>query len=325
MEETTVKVQVKTPARLHFGLIDMNGDLGRLFGGLGVGINCPNVIVEAENSEDFSIKGVEVELANSIAQKFFSNYHLQPKASINVVEVIPAHIGLGSGTQLSIAIAVALARLFNLKASVPELAIAMGRAKRTAVGTTIFQVGGFVVDGGKNQKTQTFPPLIYRQPFPKEWRFIVAVPNTKEGLSNSEENYAFQKLAQMPAEDVGRICRLTMLKLLPALAEHDISNFGEALTKIQVLTGNYFAQAQGGTYSSSIAADCIEFMKNAGAHGVGQSSWGPALYGVVKQEEAKQMLSKVRVYLHKGAGGNVFIAKANNHGAIIKITDGAKV
>jgi predicted sugar kinase len=37
------------------------------------------------------------------------------------------------------------------------------------------------------------------------------------------------------------------------------------------------------------------------------------------------MLSKVQVYLHKGAGGNVFIAKANNHGAIIKITDGAKV
>lgn len=324
MEETALKVQVKTPARLHFGLIDMNGDLGRLFGGLGVGISRPNVIVEAEHSEDFSIKGFEVELANSIAQKFFSIYQLKPKASINIVEVIPAHIGLGSGTQLSIAIGVALARLFNIKASVPELAVAMGRAKRTAVGTKIFQVGGFVVDGGKNQKTQTFPPLIYRQSFPKEWRFIVAIPNGKEGLSNSEENCAFQKLAKMPAEDVGQICRLTMLKLLPALAEHDITNFGEALTKIQVLTGNHFAQAQGGTYSSSIAADCIEFMKDSGAYGVGQSSWGPALYGVVKQEEAKQMLSKVHAYLTKGAGGNVFVARANNRGAIIKIIDGAK-
>ena len=228
----------------------MNGDLGRMFGGLGVGIDHPNVTIEAQNSPNFAIKGQEVELANSIAQKFFSLYRLQPKASINVIEAIPPHIGLGSGTQLSIAIAVALAKIFDVKASVPELAVAMGRAKRTAVGTTIFQVGGFVVDGGKNQKTQSFPPLIYRQPFPTEWRFVVAIPRAQEGLSNSEENYAFKKLTEMPSEDVGQICRLIMLKLLPAIAEHDIGAFGDALTRIQILTGNYFAQAQGGTYSS---------------------------------------------------------------------------
>jgi beta-RFAP synthase len=316
-----VKVIVKTPARLHLGLIDMNGDLGRMFGGLGVGIDHPNVIVEAQNSPDYMIKGQEVELSNSIAQKFFSTYNLEPKANINVVEAIPPHIGLGSGTQLSIAIAVALAKLFDVKASVPELAVAMGRAKRTAVGTTIFQVGGFVVDGGKNQKTQSFPPLIYRQPFPTKWRFIVAIPNVKEGLSNSEENHAFQKLTKMPSEDVGQICRLIMLKLLPALAECDIEAFGEALTRIQVLTGNHFAQAQGGTYSSPAAAECIEFMKKTGAYGVGQSSWGPALYAVVKQEEAKQTLAQVKAYLHRSVGGEAYIAKANNRGAIIKILE----
>ena len=313
-----MKVIVKTPARLHLGLIDMNGDLGRMFGGLGVGIDHPNVTLEAQNSPNFVIKGQEVELAKCIAQKFFSTYHLQPKANINVVEAIPPHIGLGSGTQLSIALAVALAKLFDVKASVPELAVAMGRANRTTVGTTIFQVGGFVVDGGKNQKTQNFPPLIYRQPFPTEWRFVVAVPNAKEGLSNSEENHAFQKLTKMPSGDVGQICRLIMLKLLPALAEYDIEAFGDALTKIQVLTGNHFAQAQGGTYSSPAAAECIEFMKKSGAHGVGQSSWGPALYGVVKKEQAKQTLAQVKAYLHRGVGGEAFIAKANNRGATIK-------
>ena len=313
-----MKVIIKTPARLHLGLIDMNGDLGRLFGGLGVGIDHPNVIVEAQNSPNFAIKGQEVELANSIAQKFFSIYRLQPKVEINVVKTIPPHIGLGSGTQLSIAIAVALAKLFGIKASVPELAIAMGRAKRTAVGTTIFQVGGFVVDGGKNQKTQNFPPLIYRQPFPTNWRLVVAVPNAKEGLSNSEENHAFQKLTKMPSEDVGQICRLIMLKLLPALAEYDIEAFGDALTKIQVITGNYFAQAQGGTYSSPAAAECIKFLKKTGAYGVGQSSWGPALYAVVKQEHAKKTLAQVKEYLNRSVCGEAFIAKANNRGATIK-------
>jgi beta-ribofuranosylaminobenzene 5'-phosphate synthase len=316
-----VKVRIKTPARLHLGLIDMNGDLGRMFGGLGVCIDRPNVILEAQHSKNFSIEGKEVELVNSIAQRFFSIYHQQPKVSIKVIETIPPHVGLGSGTQLALAVAVALAKLAGVKASIPELAVAMGRAKRTSVGTTIFQSGGFVVDGGKNQKTNCFPPLIYRHPFPKEWRFIVAIPNIQEGLSNSQENHAFQELTKMNADDVGQICRLTMLKLLPALAEKDIESFGGALTKIQVLTGNYFAQAQGGTYSSSVATECINFMKKVGAYGVGQSSWGPAVYAIVKQHQAKQLLAQVKGYLRKSVGGVVFVAKANNKGATIKVVE----
>jgi beta-RFAP synthase len=321
MEEQTVKVQVKTPARLHLGLIDMNGDLGRMFGGLGVGIDRPNFIVEAQNAGDFTVMGQETELAEILAKRFLTAYQVKPKVCINVIEAIPSHIGLGSGTQFSLAIASVLARLFDVKASVPELAVAMGRARRTAVGTSIFESGGFVVDGGKNLKTTKCPPLIYHQPFPGEWRFVVAVPNLKEGLSNSEENHAFERLTKMSAEDAGQICRLIMLKILPALAEKDIESFGNALTKIQVITGNHFAQAQGGTYSSPAAAECIEFMKTAGTYGVGQSSWGPALYGVVKQDEAKQVLSKVKGFLRKGVGGQAFTAKGNNKGATIRVIE----
>jgi beta-ribofuranosylaminobenzene 5'-phosphate synthase len=321
MEEQTVKVLVKTPARLHLGLIDMNGDLGRMFGGLGVGIDHPNFVVEAQNAEKFMVTGQETELAAILANRFFTAYQVQPKVSINVVEAIPSHIGLGSGTQFSLAIATVLAKLFKVESSTPELAVVMGRARRTSVGTSIFEKGGFVVDGGKNLKTAKCPPLIYRQPFPSEWRFIVAVPNLKEGLSNSQEDHAFEKLSKMPAADAGQICRLIMLKLLPALAEHEIENFGEALTKIQVITGNHFAQAQGGIYSSPAAAECVEFLKTAGTYGVGQSSWGPALYGVVKQEEAREVLLKVKAYLRKGVGGQAFIAKANNKGATIKVIE----
>jgi beta-RFAP synthase len=160
----------------------MNGDLGRMFGGLGVGIDHPNIIVEVQNAENFSVKGKEAELSSILAKRFLSIYQIQPKVHVNVIEAIPSHIGLGSGTQFSLAIATALAKLFNVKANVPELAVAMGRARRTAVGTSIFELGGFVVDGGKNLTTPKCPPLIYRQPFPSEWRFIVAVPIFKEGL-----------------------------------------------------------------------------------------------------------------------------------------------
>lgn len=317
-----MKVYVKTPARLHLGLIDLNGDLGRMFGGLGVGIDHPNVIVEAEPSKTLSVEGQETELVTALAQRFFNAYHVQPNVHINVKQVIPAHVGLGSGTQLSLAVASALAKVCNVQASTEELTVAMDRAKRTGVGTAIFEKGGFVVDGGKAiAEDAKFPPLIYRQPFPTEWRFVVAIPNLIEGLSNSEENHAFDKLQKMRAEDVGKICRLTMLKLLPALAEKDIQNFGEALTTIQEVIGGYFAQVQGGDFTRPDIAECIDFIRKIGAYGVGQSSWGPALYGVIKQEEAKQALSKIEAYLNKSVGGQVFIAKANNKGATIKVVN----
>ena len=314
-----MKIWVKTPARLHLGLIDLNGDLGRMFGGLGVGIDHPNVIVEAEKSDGLYIEGKETKLVTEMTNRFLTFYNQPPKVRITIKNVIPAHIGLGSGTQLSLAVAVALARLYNVQASIQELTVVMGRARRTGIGTAIFEKGGFVVDGGKcTAENAPFPSLIYRQPFPAEWRFVVAIPNLIEGLSNSQENHAFDRLSKMPAEDVGKICRLTMLKLLPALAEVDIKNFGEALTRIQEIIGGYFAQVQGGKFTRADVEECIEFMKETGAYGVGQSSWGPALYGVVKKEEAKEALKDVKAYLNKGVGGQAFIAKANNKGATIK-------
>jgi beta-ribofuranosylaminobenzene 5'-phosphate synthase len=270
-----MRVTVKTPARLHLGLIDMNGDLGRLFGGLGVGIDRPNVVVEVKDSEQYLVEGRDFDLANSIVKRFLSTFGMDAKVAVKVVESIP----------------------------------------------TIFQRGGFVVDGGKSQKTNCFPPLIYRQPFPSQWRFVVAVPKSKEGLSNSQENHAFQELSAMSANEVGQICRLVMLRLLPALAEQDIESFGDAMTRIQVLTGKHFAQAQGGIYSSGEAADCIEFMKRMGAYGVGQSSWGPALYAVVGGDQAKSMQRKVEAYLRGSVGGYAFVARANNHGATIRVSE----
>jgi beta-RFAP synthase len=292
-----------------------------MFGGLGVGINQPNIIIEAQNASTLTVTGQETELATALANRFFNAYQVKPAGHIHVKEAIPAHTGLGSGTQLALAIATALAKLNSIKATVPQLAYAMGRAQRTGVGTAIFEKGGFVVDGGKKTgEAAGFPPLIYRQPFPDEWRFVTAVPNVKKGLSNSEETSAFKKLPPMHEGEVAKICRLTMLKLLPALAEKDIESFGEALTAIQIVTGNYFAHVQGGTYSNKEVAETLGFIKGLGAYGFGQSSWGPAVYGIVKQEQAQPALKKLKAYLAGGFGGEAFIAKPNNRGATIKVT-----
>jgi beta-ribofuranosylaminobenzene 5'-phosphate synthase len=324
MEDQRLKIHIKTPARLQLGLIDLNGELGRIFGGLGVGINQPNIILEAEHSSRFTVDGEKPELTQALAKRFFEAYHVQANVNLRVIQTIPEHSGLGSGTQMALAVATALAKLSNVESPTPELAVAMGRCQRTSVGTTIFEQGGFVVDGGKPLKNgaaaPTFPPLIFRQPFPEDWRFVVAVPDADKGLANDEEKTAFKRLPPMPPETVGKVCRLTMMKLLPALAEHDISSFGEALTNIQNTVGDYFAQVQGGRYASAATAETIQFMQNLGAYGVGQSSWGPACYGLFPEEAAEQAKLKVQAFLNGGVGGKVFTAKANNKGAYIKLT-----
>ena len=315
-----MKVYVKTPARLHLGLIDLNGDLGRLFGGLGVGIDRPSVILEAQRSERLSVTGEKTELVKAMARRFLETYNIKANASINVKQAIPEHAGLGSGTQLALAVATALSKLFNVDASIQELAKAMGRGQRTSVGTTIFEQGGFVVDGGKSTSKNSFPTTILRQPFPQDWVFVVAIPDVNKGLAKSEETVAFRALSPMTAENAGRICRLTMMKLLPSLIERDIKSFGEALTQIQTVIGEYFATVQGGTYSSLTATEGIALMQKLGAYGAGQSSWGPAFYGLTQKEEAEKIQLKVQAFLRESVGGQVFIAKANNRGAYIKVT-----
>ena len=315
-----MKVYIKTPARLHLGLIDLNGDLGRLFGGLGVGIDRPNVILEAQRSGKLAVTGEKSELVKALAKRFLETYNIKANVSIDVKQTIPEHIGLGSGTQLALAVATALSKMFDVNASIQELAKNMGRGQRTSVGTTIFEQGGFVVDGGKSTNKNSFPTTILRQPFPQDWSFVVAIPNAKKGLAKNEETAAFRALSPMSAEDAGRMCRLTMMKLLPSLIERDIKSFGEALTQIQTVIGEYFAEVQGGTYSSLTATEGIALMQKLGAYGAGQSSWGPAFYGLAQKEKAEKIKLKVKAFLRKSVGGQVFVAKANNRGAYIKVT-----
>ncbi len=316
-----MKVYIKTPARLHFGLIDLNGDLGRLYGGLGVGINQPNVILEAQPSKTMIINGEKTDLVQMLANKFKETYKIKSNVMITVKQAIPEHSGLGSGTQLALAVATAMTKLFNVKTTVQELALAMGRMQRTGVGTAIFEKGGFVVDGGKNTKNPQclLSPLIFRQPFPEEWRFIVVVPNVEKGFSNNQEATAFKNVKPMSTEEVGKICRLIVLKLLPALAEKNIETFGEALTQIQNTIGDNFANVQYGRYTNPSAVANIEYLQKLGAYGVGQSSWGPALYGLFLKENTKEITRKLQEFLNKKMGGQVFAAKAANRGAYIKI------
>lgn len=317
---------VKTPARLHLGFLDLNGSFGRIFGGIGVAISRPNVVVEAEPSEKLNISGCKSGHVRLLVERFIKRYKVRAGVTLKVKQVIPEHVGLGSETQLALAVAAALSRIFNIKASIRDLAVAMGRGEKSGVGAATFEHGGFIVEGGlrvegeHQQNFKAFPPTLFYHPFPSDWFFVVAIPNVKRGFTDKEERAAFKSLPPMEAGDADRICRLTLMKLLPSLIEHDIESFGEALTLIQNLVGNYFAKVQGGIYSSHESGECAEYMLKLGAYGAGQSSWGPTVYGLIRgKAEAKKLQSDVQAFLNKSVGGEVFYTGANNRGAYIKV------
>ena len=143
--------------------------------------------------------------------------------------------------------------------------------------------------------------------------------HTKIGLSGEAEKEAFRrvKASKKISEE---ICRLIQVKLLPSLRLEDIEGFGSALTEIDKRTGLYFEKAQGGVYRERIAPKMIECMLQSGAYGAGQSSWGPALYGLVRKKESEAVAEHMRNFLARNEmKGVVFVSPCNNAGARVDV------
>ena len=308
-------VRVEAPARLHLGMLAAAGDGPRRFGGLGVAVDRPAVVLEARPARELSAEGVDAERALAFARRSRDALGLTGGAQLHVVEAIPQHAGLGSGTKLALAVAKALAALERRDVDAPALAQAAGRGARSAVGMWTFALGGLVVEGGVRRGANRPAPLLARHPMPEEWRVVLVVPKAEPGLSGADEEHAFQRLVPSP-ERSAAIAQLVLASLLPALVEHDLEEFGAALTHVQQLVGDAFADVQGGRFHPRAAA-LVEALLRAGAAGAGQSSWGPAAYGVVGSESAGRELAGRMVRL-LGDEGSVELARFDNRGARVE-------
>jgi beta-ribofuranosylaminobenzene 5'-phosphate synthase len=308
-------VRVQAPARLHLGMLAVAGDGARRFGGLGVSVSRPAVVLEAEPADELSAEGAEAERALTFARRCCEALGVPGRARLRVVEAIPPHVGLGSGTKLALAVAQALAVLHGRTVDAPALAQAAGRAARSAVGMWTFALGGLVVEGGVRPGGEHPAPLLMRHEVPDEWRIVLVVPKAEPGLSGVAEAQAFGRLAPS-AERAAAIAQLVLTSLLPALVERDVEEFGGALTRVQRLVGDAFAPVQGGRFHPRAGA-LVEALLRGGAAGAGQSSWGPAVYGVVGSEAAGRELAR-RMEDVVGGAGSVEVVAFDNRGARVE-------
>ena len=144
-------VIVRAPSRLHLGLIDLNGSLRRVDGGIGISINEPGVLLEARPGEELKIRCDREDsdaIVRSVAERIISGAEFPYGASITVRQSPKKHVGLGSGTTLALATACALFALHGMRLPAEELAAITGRGGTSGIGTAAFKCGGFIVDGG---------------------------------------------------------------------------------------------------------------------------------------------------------------------------------
>jgi beta-ribofuranosylaminobenzene 5'-phosphate synthase len=311
------RVTVEAPARLHFGVLDLRGHRGRRFGGIGAAVPAPSVHLEAERTETVTAQGVDADRALEFAKRFLAHHGLEGGVRLGIHRAIPPHAGLGSGTQLGLAVARAIAGLYGLPTDPAQLAVAVGRGLRSAIGTWTFGLGGFVLEGGRLPGSDSVAPLLSRLVMPSAWQCVVAVPLGSPGLSGEAETRAFERLPAPAEREVERVAHLVLMQLLPALADADLPTFGAALSEIQRITGGWFAEAQGGPFASEGTRRLVDQLTAWGTAGVGQSSWGPAVYGIVAgAAQAEDLAGRTRAWLKDE--GTVYFGGFSPRGAEVR-------
>lgn len=318
-------IKIRTPSRIHLALIDLNGEIGRVDGGAGIAIEEPHIEITGYQSEENSLSGniVNVERFHSVSQKF---KHLTGNnASVEVISDYRSHVGMGSGTQISLAIGEAYNRLFELKLSVREIAEITGRGGTSGIGVAAFQSGGFIVDGGHSTREKAGftpssaskaspPPVISRQDFPP-WKIVVVTPELS-GFSGADEVSLFEKHCPVPIEDVRKISHLILMKMIPSVMESDLDDFGDSLWEIQSLG---FKKIEIDQYGSLIW-DPLQNLREL-TPAVGMSSTGPTVYAITDTDANAKDIQKyaVNYFQDKGLDCEKIITTARNRGADIEI------
>ena len=323
-------VTVITPSRLHLALIDLNGGLGRVDGGIGMSLSHPGFKITVQRAHETKIAGQDksVYRAREVLKLLQEKCGAGP-VRVEIEESIPAHVGLGSGTQLSMGIAQAVCRLYGLDMSHREMAFLVERGGTSGIGVTAFSQGGFIVDGGhgfsnlstgRDEKTSFLPssasrgvappPVIARYDFP-DWDILITIPDCKH-ISGEGEVNLFQTLCPLPLNDVQALSHIILMKLLPALVQRDLRHFGEAVDQIQNMAWKKVEVEE----QDPVVRLTMDFLRENGAYGVGLSSWGPAIFCF--GEDLSTLETKTRAFLEDtDAGGVCFLTQPNNTGAVV--------
>jgi beta-ribofuranosylaminobenzene 5'-phosphate synthase len=279
----------------------------------------PGIEISIAAASAWTAEGLLAARALQFAQEYCAKVGIGESFAVHVVSAGPQHVGLGTGTQLGLAIARGIAELTHQPArDAVTLARQVGRGKRSAIGVHGFDHGGFLIEGGKRLPWK-ISPLVFRHDFPEDWQIVLITPRELSGSHGSLETDAFAELADCEADERATdvLCRLALMGMMPSLKGKDLVGFNEALSEFNCRAGEMFQAVQGGVYAHPRIAEIVKFLQQArvGSVGVGQSSWGPTVFAVAAADTTgmiRRRLEKFGV-----AAEEICVVTACNHGAVV--------
>ena len=329
-------------ARLHLGFCNLSLSHERLYGALGVTLAAPRVTVEATPAETVSVTvaadavadgpGVTADAVRADVREYASaaaDLLDVPGATLTLRESLPRHAGLGSGTQLAATTVAAVAEAHGRDLAFRRHAPALGRGGRSGIGVAAFEAGGFVLDAGHPTARfttdrpadgeWTVPPVAARHPVPDDWRFLIVRPDVEPGRSGDVEDVAMRSAVERADPEVAdRIAGIVTRRVLPAVATGRAEAFGAAVEEVGRLNGAWYADEQGGVYRPPVGDVVASLTASSAVFGAGQSSWGPAVYGVTDADHAETATAAgERALAAAGIDGQVSVVCAANEGARI--------
>jgi len=314
---------VTSAARLHFGFQNLALAHERLYGGVGLALDEPRLVVEAEPAD--AVRCADEE-AHQYVERVVEALDV-PGAEVRVRERFPRHVGLGSGTQLALASLVAVARAYDTTADARSYAPDLGRGGRSGIGVGAFERGGFLVDAGHRtdrftteppaEGDWTVPPVIARHDVPADWRFVIVVPDTDPGRSGAAEDRSMRQAVERADPGIADdVATLLTRRLLPAIAGRDRSAFGYAAARLGRLNGAWYADEQGGVYRPPAGTIVDALSDSPAVTGAGQSSWGPTVWGLTDVDlGTRAREAGERALDAAGVDGDVHVVAPRNTGA----------
>lgn len=298
------------------GFFDLTGSPERRFGGLGLAIDAPCTQVQISESKNLVIDAKGSKNVTKIVENLVESLNLPTSFSVEVLHAIPVHAGLGSGTQLALAIGAGLNHLFGLNLTIAQIAKAAARGKRSGIGIGAFMQGGFIIDSGKNtnQDGNEIPTITARHAFPNSWRVLLVLDSAHKGVHGAAELQAFQTLAPAKFE----LRSMIIDQMLPALQCADLLAFGAQMQALQAYNGDYFSSIQGGRYASHEVAEVLSWLQNNGVACVGQSSWGPTGFAILEnQQQADNLQAQAQLAFADKPNISFKVVQGKNTGASI--------
>ncbi|HVP25338.1 MAG TPA: beta-ribofuranosylaminobenzene 5'-phosphate synthase [Methanomicrobiales archaeon] len=327
------RVIVETPSRIHLGLIDMHGGLGRVDGGIGISLEEPGILLEVCQARETVARGGDERsraTAERAAGRILAGIRAAGGVEITLRRIYPSHVGLGSGSQVALAVARGTCELFGRNLPVEEIARLVGRGGTSGIGTAAFDRGGFIIDGGHMlgpgaEKADFRPssasegvrpaPVVARHDFPSDWRIVLATPCLPAGASGSRELDIFREACPVPLDEVRETCHEVLMRMLPGVVDHDLDLFGKSVNRIQELG---FKRVEISLQPPVIPL-LMEEMRDAGAACSGMSSFGPTVYAVT-DSDATAILGAAERFMAEHGGGDAWISAARNTGAMVRVS-----